>query len=149
MRLQLIADNPAERATLPPRPRATSRVEAVSAALRPYGPEQLRAFLQTASGHRLFALFHLAVFTGARRGELLHLRWQDLRLEKGEVLIAGSRTGVGGLVVEGTTKGGRARIVSLDEGTVDVMRPHRARQLEERLAAGALWDETDDFVLPP
>ena len=44
-------------------------------------PAQLRAFLDAARQHRLFAFFHLAAYTGARRGELLHLRWRRLDLE--------------------------------------------------------------------
>jgi integrase len=48
--------------------------------------------------------------------------------------------------VEGTTKGGRSRIVSLDTGTVDVMREHRQAQLVERMAAGRWWTGEDDLV---
>ena len=42
---------------------------------------QLRAFLATARQHRLFAFFHVAAYTGARRGELLNLRWTDVDLD--------------------------------------------------------------------
>jgi hypothetical protein len=35
--------------------------------------------------------------------------------------------------VEGTTKGGRSRTLSLDRGTVAVLREHRRQQAEERL----------------
>lgn len=59
-------------------------------------PAQLRAFLDAARTERLYTLFHLAVVTGLRRGELLGLRWQDLKLEiahhtQGAVGVEGDR----------------------------------------------------------
>ena len=42
---------------------------------------QLRAFLDTARHHRLFAFYRLAAYTGARRGELLYLRWSAVDLD--------------------------------------------------------------------
>jgi integrase len=43
-------------------------------------PAELRTFLAVARRHRLFAFFHVAAYTGARRGELLNLRWADVDL---------------------------------------------------------------------
>jgi integrase len=109
-------------------------------------PEQLRAFLDTASQHRLFAFYRLAAYTGARRGELLNLRWHDIDLDHGEVSITGSAAVIAGQRVEGTTKSGRSRTVSIDPGTVQVLRDHRRRQAEERLKVGPEWCGTGDYV---
>jgi integrase len=128
---QIIATNPAERAK---RPRTTRR-EVVQV----WSPEQLRTFLATAETHRLSAFYHLAAYTGARRGELLFLRWSDLALDNLELIIGGSTSVVDKRRVDGTTKGDQARIVSIDHGTVAVLREHRARQVTERLKAGSLW----------
>jgi integrase len=48
--------------------------------------------------------------------------------------------------VEGTTKGGRSRVVGLDADTVEVMRDHRRRQAAERLAASRWSDDDGDLV---
>jgi len=53
---------------------------------------------------------------------------------------------VAGQRVEGTTKGGRERVVSLDAGTVDVLRAHRRRQLADIEVAGAAWFDTGHVV---
>jgi integrase len=45
--------------------------------------------------------------------------------------------------VDDTTKGGRSRVVSLDAGTVAVLREHRRRQLKERMKVGPLWRESE------
>jgi len=54
---------------------------------------------------------------------------------------------IGGERVDGTTKGGRSRTVSIDPGTVQVLRDHRERQVTERLAVGPQWrGDSDDYV---
>ena len=68
---------------------------------------QLRAFLATAQQHRLFAFFHVAAYTGARRGELLNLRWKDIDLDGKKITITGSTAVIAGERVNGTTKSGR------------------------------------------
>jgi integrase len=94
----------------------------------------------------LFAFYHLAAYTGARRGELLNLRWRDVDLVSAEVHINGSAAVIGGTRIEGTTKSGRSRTVSIDAGTVQVLKEHRARQAEERLTAGLEWAGSDQNV---
>jgi integrase len=42
-------------------------------------------------------------------------------------------------VVRPTTKAGKARVVNLDTGSVAALRAHKARQVQERLAAGERW----------
>jgi integrase len=125
---QVLASNPAERAK---RPRGARRELG-----EVWTPDQLRIFLQTARGHRLSALYHLAAYTGARRGELLYLRWDHIDLDAAEIRITGSTAVIDGQRTEGTTKGGRSRTVSIDPGTVQVLKEHRTRQATERLTAG-------------
>jgi len=48
--------------------------------------------------------------------------------------------------VEGTTKGGRSRTISLDRETVAVLRDHHRHQAAERLAAGSAWNGADGLV---
>lgn len=42
---------------------------------------QLHTFLAAVRWHRLFAFYHLAAYTGARRGELLNLRWSNIDVD--------------------------------------------------------------------
>jgi Microbial-type PARG, catalytic domain len=91
-------------------------------------------FLGEASSHRLFAFYRLAAYTGARRGEMLYLRLSALDLDAAEVTFGGSTAVVRGQRIEGSTKGGRSRTVSLESGDVgDVAaRPRSATQLGAR-----------------
>lgn len=135
---QLLSSNPVMRAT---RPRARNHEPSMLWTI-----EQLRTFLDVARRHRLGAFYRLAAYTGARRGELMHLRWSHIDLEAAELTICGSTATINGVRVEGTTKAGRSRIVSLDAGTIEAMRDHRTKQLEERLAARQWWQGEDDLV---
>jgi integrase len=135
---QVLAINPAARSK---RPRIGS-VEPVQI----WTVEQLGFFLTAAKSHRLFAFYRLAAYTGARRGELLYLRWQAVDLDAAEVTFGGSTAVVRGQRVEGTTKGGRSRTVSIDQETVAVLREYRRQQAEERLAAGSAWNDNGGLV---
>jgi integrase len=96
----------------------------------------------------LFAFYRLAAYTGARRGELLYLRWSAVELDAAEVTFGGSTAVMRGQRVEGTTKGGRSRTISLDRNTVAILREHRRQQAEERLAAGSAWTDTGAWSSP-
>jgi len=110
----------------------------------PFSVEEVRTFLTSSKSHRLYALFRLAIYTGARKGELLALKWSDLDFEHQSLVISKNRLVVRGEnVVQASTKGGEGRrTISLDPETVEIMKEHRKRQFEERLKAGSLWNET-------
>ena len=128
---ELIPSNPVERAKRPK-----------SAATAPgtvWDPTQLGLFLAAARQHRLFAFFHVAAYTGARRGELLNLRWPDIDLDGKKLTISGSRAVVDGERIDGTTKSGHSRTVTIDDETVDVLKGHRKSQAADQLLAGEEW----------
>ncbi len=132
----LIGSNPVERAK---RPRTQTQEPGTV-----WTVPQLRAFLATARQHRLFAFFHAAAYTGARRGELLNLRWPDIDLDAKKITITGSTAVIAGKRVNGTTKSGRTRVVSIDDETVAVLRQRKADQAAEQLRADDSWRGTKD-----
>jgi integrase len=111
--------------------------------LAPWTFSELKQFLVIARTHRLFFFYWLSAFTGARRGELLALRWSDF--DGSAISITKNRTKAGKTTVENlTTKGGNngQRRVKLDPETVKEFNAHRIRQKQERLALGELWQDT-------
>jgi integrase len=132
---QLISRNPASRVPMP---------KGVSKRNVTWTHSELNAFLGKAESHRLFAFFRLSAFTGARRSELLGLKWSDLDLESKRVSIERVRVKTRyGVQEVATTKGGDGRrVVTLDETTLKVLRDHKRRQAEDRLRLGEAWTET-------
>jgi integrase len=104
--------------------------------------EQARALLRAAAGHRLEAMFELALKTGMRQGELLALRWVDVDLDQGVVQIRASlrRTAAGLTIGAPKTSRSRRKVV-LSAGTVEALRRHRDRQDTERANAVRVWHE--------
>jgi integrase len=107
---------------------------------------QANALLDAAKGHRLEALFTLAVYLGMRQGELLGLLWKNVDLERGTVRIFGQLQAEPGqprgqtLVVNERPKWGSERTIGLPPETsfvLDGLRAHRQGQRLERIAAGA------------
>lgn len=79
----------------------------------------------------------LAVVLGARRGEIISLRWPDIDLERGEVLIAGNVVRVPRqALVHKDTKTHAKRRVAVGAGTVEQLRARRVAQAKDALACG-------------
>ncbi|MFD1541549.1 tyrosine-type recombinase/integrase [Nonomuraea guangzhouensis] len=91
-------------------------------------------------------LLHVAAYTGARRGELLHLRWSDVDLDGKQLVISGSASFIDGERIEGTTKSGRKRIVSFDDGTIQVLPNQHKMQAADKLKVGPEWRGGGDYV---
>ena len=113
----------------PPKPVRTE-VEILNA-------EQISGALRKLEGHSIYPIAALAIGTGARRGEIAALRWNDLDLDVAAVRIERSleQTKDGLRVKSPKTAAGR-RTVSLPAFAVDALRDHRRQTLVLRLQLG-------------
>jgi integrase len=109
-----------------------------------WSPAQLRQFLASAEGDRLYAAWLLLATSGMRRGEVLGLRWSDVDVAAARLSIVQSLVLVGyePRFSEPKTAKGR-RSISLDPSTVAALRRHRRRQAEERLSWGPTYRDSD------
>lgn len=124
-----IARSPVTDATPPPTARRAPEVPTA---------DEVRTLLAAAEPD-LATWMRLEASLGARRGEVVGLRWSDIDLERGVVAIrralADGGRGVG--IVVKATKTGRERVVAIDAGAVTALREHRRRAAERALAVGA------------
>ena len=104
--------------------------------IQPLDREQTRRLLQAAEGHRLHALYVLAVTAGLRPGEMLALRWSDVDLEVGTLRV--NRALSDSEFAAPKTLRSRRKIELSDTARV-ALRTHRKRQLEERMQKAGLW----------
>jgi integrase len=106
---------------------------------RALSEDEAKRLLQSAKETRLYPFVTLALYTGARRGELLALTWPMIDLDAGRVTIAHSLADDGTLA-EPKRERSRRTIV-LPPAAVAALRSHKAAQAAQRLAQGLLYVE--------
>ena len=100
--------------------------------------EQARELLRAARGSRLYAYVVLSVTTGLRTEELQALRWNEVDLDAGTVAVYRA------VRATADTKTPKSRrVLSLPRLAVRALGEHLGRQAEDRLLAGALWQDHD------
>jgi integrase len=121
----------------------------------PLSLEQIQKLLSAVEGHRLEALFKLALATGMRRGELLGLKWQDIDFAKGALQvrrvlsrIPSIMPGKGYTEAEPKTQRSRRTII-IAPFALKALKEHRMRQAEEKKRAGEGWQEHDYVFCTP
>jgi integrase len=106
-------------------------------------PAQIGQFLDHIADDRLYSMYHLIAFRGLRRSEACGLRWRDVDLDTGKLSITEGIVQLGWQAAESTPKTDASDgTVSLDKGTVAVLKAWRKAQLAERLRWGGAWTDT-------
>lgn len=109
--------------------------------LNVWSAEQAAAFVTGSASDPLAALWHLAIASGMRQGELLALRWPDVDLERSSITVqrtltrdrAGSWT-----TGEPKSSAGR-RTIALPGATITTLVRHKTDQERRRQEYGAGW----------
>lgn len=128
--------NPSEYCTLP---------RVVKAELAPLDEQESKAFLQAIKGHRFEVLFTLTLFTGLREGEALGLKWDCVDFGKGVILVDKQlqrEKKKGGAYIFAPLKNDKARTITPAPWVMQVLKHHKAKQAEQRLLAGELWEDS-------
>ncbi len=113
-----------------------------------WSAEEVRLFLDGVCMDRDYALYYLDLTTGMRRGELLGLKWARTDMDIGELKIVETIVPVNHKPMWSVPKTDVGfRTIPLDTRTIEVLRDHRRRQLEERLAFGRDYVDLD-LVFP-
>jgi integrase len=97
--------------------------------------EQLTALMMGFRKSTLYPIVATAAYTGARRNEILALRWSDFDATNKTLTIARSleETRLGNRFKEPKTEKG-VRTITLDDGLVSLLKAHREKH--QRIAAG-------------
>jgi integrase len=107
--------------------------------------EQAAHFIECCDKEPLGAFYVIKLHTGARRGEISALRWQDVDMVAAVATINRSlqRSNTQGLIFEEPKSVKSRRSISLAPAVISALKAHRARQNETRLAAGPDWQDND------
>ena len=107
----------------------------------------VQTFLAAVAEHRWAVGFQLGVLYGLRRSEVLALRWDDFDPKGRTLRIDESLVAVNRGAVLGDAKNVRSRrLVPLSDDGVRALKRRRTEQAEERLLAGADWEDNDLII---
>ncbi len=160
--LSAALDDAVKSRRIPLNPASQAKPPSASAAkapeMRAWTGAELRRFLEQVDGQgdRYYWPWYVLATTGARRGEVLGLRWGDVDLDSGHAAIRQTvipLTKPAGRGREGRivsrTKTDRARMIELDAGTIAALKTWRAKQAQERLLMGAGYQDNDLIFCRP
>ena len=134
-----IKHNPAERVTLP-------RVEKKN--MHPLTDAQVKDFLEICEGSEYERLYKLILFTGLREGEALGLTWDCVDFTAGTLTISKQlqkRPERDGGYTFAALKNDKERTITVSPFVLKILKEQQTAQLEQRLAAGELWQGWQDL----
>lgn len=138
LKMQITARNVCEAVTLP---------TSIKAEAKPLDAAEVGRLLDVSRSTRWGSFVALALATGARRGELLALTWNDIDTKGKTLTIRASlsQTKRDGVRLK-TTKTGKVRTVPLSGMALDALRRQHAMQAEDRLRAGSAYENAEAAV---
>jgi integrase len=113
---------------------------------------EARRFLESLGDDPWAPVWAVALYAGLRRGEIIGLRWQDVELDLGQIHVQqqiqylwidaeGHRTQSHQATLPPKSEAGN-RIIPIAGEVITLLRRQKARQAEERLLYGHLYDES-------
>lgn len=105
--------------------------------------EEARAFLVVAkaAGPQQAAFYHLALESGARKGELCGFKWSDLDFETGKITVMRQLIKRWPVPIFGPPKNKKPRTIDLSQEALGLLRRQKAAQAEIKLLAGNTYQD--------
>ncbi|MFJ7995473.1 tyrosine-type recombinase/integrase [Peribacillus frigoritolerans] len=142
VKMDIISKNPMEHVTIPKQPQELLNEENEFEERNYWTKEEVKKFLSITKNEislRDHVLFHLLIYTGARKGELLALTWEDIDFEAGSIRLWRTLFQADGKHIFQTPKTRDSkRLISLDRKTLALLKKWRISQTEEDFANGKL-----------
>lgn len=114
-----------------------------------WNEQELQLSLKVAQDSRYSIVFHMALVTGMRQGELLGVRWKDVDLEKGHLTISQTLSHDGRTFLLGGKTKSSLRKILLPASTVAKLKKQRAVVLKEKLNQGEEYCDNDLVMCTP
>jgi len=112
---------------------------------------EVRKFLLAARevGVHEEAFYTLAIETGMRKGELCGLKWEDIDLSSRRISVRRTLIRSGPEPILGPPKAGRSRAVAISPQMASLLKRHKTKQSESKLALGDTYENKDFAFAKP
>jgi len=127
--LNLISTNPFD-AVDPPK--------VIQKEMKVWTKEEAAIFLKAIANHKYYALFYLALKSGARLGELMALQWKDIDFEKNKIQIKCTAAYLpeGKFILQQPKTNSANRTIPVNDSVIDVLKKHKKNNTEKALKLG-------------
>lgn len=137
----LVIANPCDATELPTMPQHE---------INPLSDTEIPLFIQAIKGHPFEGAYMLCLTLGLREGECLGLPWDNVDLDKGELIIAQQlqkdKTAGGQYKIVPFTKSNKPRSITLPPIAIECLKAERQKQRKNRIKAGSKWDNPYNLV---
>ena len=137
----LMAANPCDAAEVP---------KGKAREITPLSDAQIPLFLEAIQADPYCNAFALCLLAGLREGECLGLSWEQVDFDNGRITVSRQlqkEKGNGGrYYIADSTKNGKTRIIEPPPIAFQYLQTEKKKQLENRLRAGAHWDNPFNLV---
>jgi integrase len=138
--MDILSKNPMEHVTIPKQQKELIKEDIETDERNYWTKEEVQKFLTLTKKEISFrdqVLFHLLIYTGARKGELVALTWDDIDFEEGSIRLWKTLFQTNGEHIFQTPKTKDSkRLISIDTRSLALLRKWRINQMEEGLAHG-------------
>lgn len=108
--------------------------------IKPFENDKMAEFLRRIQGDKYELLYIVALFTGMRKSELMGLTWDSVDFTHGSITVKQQlQLSPDGSYYFTTPKNDKPRTIHAAPTVMDALRRQYCKQLEERAAAGELW----------
>lgn len=142
--IKYIAENPATGCSIPRDNDAQNTRE-----IHPFSADEINSFLEKAKESPYFDIYSFALGTGCRLSEILGLRWSRINFKTAFITIDAQlllQRKAGDVRKLGQTKNRKARKFKVAPQVLEDLKAVKRRQMEARIKAGAVWDNSLDLV---
>ncbi len=118
-----------------------------------FTPEEQKTFINSLATHRQRALFILALGSGLRLGEIMALKWSDIDLVNNSLNVNRAISQISKVGKDGSRTWSKLehppktrssiRVIPLPTKVIKELKQHKARQNEEKLKNGELYQDND------
>lgn len=106
--------------------------------------EQAVQLIKCAKSTDIYIPIILAIYTGARRGEILGLNWNNVDLENGTIKIIDNLCSTeNGIIIKQPKTDSGIRTIAISETLVNELKKHKIKQMENKMKFGNEYEDNN------